>query len=149
MVSSEAKRREASLRILLVDDEPDHQLTVGAVLRPLALEMRMVGSGEEALQALAEQTFDVVVLDLRLRQGGGLNLLRRIKALQPRLPVVVLTAYPSFRSRMQAMAAGASAYLTKPYDPNHLRKVVRHVAEHLTPSAPQGPGVPGWGKRSP
>ena len=146
MTSSHSRDDTRRLRVLLVDDEPDHLLTLGAVLRSVAAEVKMVGHPEEALQVLAQRAYDLVILDWRLGGRSGLSLLRQMKRLYPSTPVIVLTAYPSFRSRLQAMEAGASAYISKPYEPTQLRQVVRHVVEHSRPAVKRGRGVPGWGE---
>jgi DNA-binding NtrC family response regulator len=86
-------------------------------------------SGEAALSALAERGADVVVTDLKMPEMDGLELLRRLRALQPRLPVILLTAYGTVSTAVSAMRDGAFDYITKPFDNDELRALVARALE--------------------
>jgi CheY-like chemotaxis protein len=107
--------------ILVVDDEPDQLLVLAAILRRLPAEITGVRQGGEALQAAQTQPFHLAVVDLRLPDMDGLTVLDRLKALQPALPVVIITAYPSRATEAEARRRGAVAYLEKPLLPAQLR----------------------------
>lgn len=105
----------SGLAILVVEDEPH-------IARGLVFNLEQEGyrvvyaeTGEEALRRLQHQEFALVVLDLMLPGVGGLEVCRRIRALEPRLPVLMLTALSSEADRVEGLRYGADDYLTKPF----------------------------------
>jgi two-component system response regulator AtoC len=112
-------------RILLVDDEPAVLYATGEVLE--AHEVVTARSGAEALAKL--DGIDVVLTDLTMPGMDGLELLTRVRAQRPGVPVILLTARGSERVAVRAMKAGAHDYLTKPYDVDELREIVARAAE--------------------
>jgi len=112
-------------KILLVDDEPTVTYALGEVLD--RHQVVVASSGEQALGLL--DGVDVVVTDLSMPGMDGLELLRRIRAEHPSVPVVLLTARGSERTAVAAMKAGAHDYLTKPFDVDEMRHVVDRAAE--------------------
>jgi two-component system chemotaxis response regulator CheY len=117
--------------ILVADDSPTMRRMVMAVLGRLPrVRFAEAGSGLEAIEQLTLQPVDLVVLDLNMPDMHGLDVLRFVRA-QPgyqALPILVLTTRDSEGSREEALAAGASRYLTKPFAPEEL---ARHVQELL------------------
>ena len=107
--------RSAALRVMLVDDHP----IVRRGLRDLLADafagaiITEVGSGHEALAALHSNSWSVMVLDLSLPDGSGLDVLKRVRELRPRLPVLILSVHAADQFARRAIAAGASGYLTK------------------------------------
>lgn len=104
----------AGIRVLLVDDEEEFRTLLAERLHMRHLETSAVGSGPEAIAAIQRQEFDVVVLDLRMPGMDGLEVLRQIKEMQPRVEVVLLTGYASMESGIEGMRLGAFDYLVKP-----------------------------------
>ncbi len=103
------------LRIMLVDDHPIVRRGVSDILAhafPQAA-VQEVGSGGEAIALARAQTWDVVILDLTLPDGSGLDVLKRIREAQVRLPVLILSMHMPDQFARRAVAAGASGYLTK------------------------------------
>ena len=103
------------LRILLVDDHPIVRRGVSDILAaafPHAA-IQEVGSGGEALALARSQPWDIVILDLTLPDGSGLDVLKKIRELQPRMPVLILSMHTADQFARRAIAAGASGYLTK------------------------------------
>jgi two-component system chemotaxis response regulator CheY len=121
-------------RILVVDDSPTIRRMVIASLRPLGdVAFDEAGSGLEAIERLALAPADLLVLDLNMPDLYGLEVLRFIRA-HERLratPVLILTTRGDTESRGAALVAGATAYLTKPFDPQEL---LRHVRASLAPA---------------
>jgi DNA-binding NtrC family response regulator len=114
-----------SLKVLFVDDEEDFVRTMAE-----RMEMRDLGgdvalSGQQALDMLAEDMPDVMVLDLRMPGMDGLEVLRRVKAAYPGVQVIVLTGHGSDQDEAEARRLGAFDYLRKPVDINELMTVVR------------------------
>jgi DNA-binding NarL/FixJ family response regulator len=105
----------AALRIMLVDDHPIVRRGVSDILAgafPQAT-IEQVGSGADALALARSESWDIVILDLTLPDGSGLDVLKRIRELQPRLPVLILSMHTADQFARRAIAAGASGYLTK------------------------------------
>ena len=104
-----------TFRILVVDDEVDFLETIVKRLIKRKLDATGVTSGEEAIQALKEQLYDVVVLDIKMPGGmDGIETLREIKRLQPLVEVLLLTGHASVETSIEGMKLGAFDYLLKP-----------------------------------
>jgi len=120
--------------VLIIDDEPGHRLMVRAVLSEAGWEVYEAGSGEEGLAFLrglpAGGLPDVVLLDMRMPGMDGMEALRGIRGVSDALPVVMLTAYGSVGSAVEAMKQGAYDYLTKPSDNDELAAVVEKARNY-------------------
>ena len=112
-------------QILVVDDEPNLRRVLGAQLSRDGYEVHAVADGKAALRILQEQYIDVVITDLRMPELDGLELMRRALALEPELPVVIITAHGTVDNAVEALKSGAFDYITKPFDQNEVRNVVR------------------------
>jgi two-component system, NtrC family, response regulator AtoC len=112
-------------QILVVDDEPNLRRVLGAQLSRDGYEVHAVADGKAALRILEEQYIDVVITDLRMPELDGLELMRRALALEPELPVVIITAHGTVDNAVEALKSGAFDYITKPFDQNEVRNVVR------------------------
>ena len=123
--------RAASLRVLVVDDEKNIRVTLSAYLEGMGCRVTGVATAEAALSALESQTFDLAFLDLRLKETSGLELLPKILSLSPHLPVVMITAYATIETAVQAIKRGARDYLPKPFTPAQIRHLVTGLAERL------------------
>ncbi len=112
------------LRALIIDDEKNIRTTLQMCLEHIGCKVAAVGSGEHALAALAQEPFEIAFLDLRLREASGLDLLPKLLAESPNLGVVVLTAYATFETAVEAIRRGAMDYLSKPFTPEQIRHLV-------------------------
>jgi two-component system, NtrC family, response regulator AtoC len=112
-------------QILVVDDEPNLRRVLGAQLSRDGYEVHAVPDGKAALRILQEQYIDVLITDLRMPELDGLELMRRALALEPELPVVIITAHGTVDNAVEALKSGAFDYITKPFDQNEVRNVVR------------------------
>ncbi|MHB8160442.1 MAG: sigma-54-dependent transcriptional regulator [Thermoleophilia bacterium] len=110
--------------ILIVDDEKNMRFVIGRALSSAGHDIREATSGEDALKAFEEAIPDLIILDQRMPGMGGLATLTEIKKDHPDLPVIVLTAHGNVESAVQAMKAGATEYLTKPFDVAELQLTV-------------------------
>lgn len=119
------------LNLLIVDDERAIREACREVAFSLGYSAHIADSAEQAYRALESQSFDAVLLDLRLPGAGGLDVLRRIKASRPDAVVVVVTGYGTVQSAVQAMKNGAYDYVTKPFSVDELRLLLERVASHL------------------
>ncbi|MEI6027353.1 MAG: sigma-54 dependent transcriptional regulator [Betaproteobacteria bacterium] len=111
-------------RLLVVDDEPDLLTLYELTLLREGHDVECAGSVREALQALKRQTFSLVITDMRLPDGQGIELLHHVEAAGRGEKVVVITAYGSAETAVAALKAGAVDYLTKPVDLRQFRSVV-------------------------
>jgi len=105
----------AAMRIMLVDDHPIVRRGVSEILArafPQAT-IQEVGTGTGAMGLARSQSWDIVILDLTLPDGSGVDVLKRIREMQARLPVLILSMHTADQFARRAIAAGASGYLTK------------------------------------
>jgi DNA-binding response OmpR family regulator len=118
----------APRQVFLVEDEPDIALVVALCLDPARYAVDLAMSLAEARAYLASQPPpDVILLDVHLPDGDGLELCREVKATRPGVPVVVLTATARDWAGAAARAAGADAFVPKPFDPDDLCAVVARL----------------------
>ena len=111
-------------RILLVDDEPAIQRSVGLLLRARGYEVQIAGTGAEALAMAAREGPDLVVLDLGLPDLEGTEVCRRIR-MTSQVPIVVLSARGAEADKVNALDLGADDYITKPFGPDELLARIR------------------------
>lgn len=116
-----------SVRVLVVDDEPNIRSTLSLCLESSGCEVHATAGAREALAALERRPFDIAFVDVRLGQSDGLNLLPELLRLAPRLSVVMITAFASIENAVQAVKAGAQDYLPKPFTPAQVRLVVERL----------------------
>jgi DNA-binding NtrC family response regulator len=120
--------------ILIVDDEPNVRLTYRAALETEGLEVREASNGRTALREMDAREFDLVILDMRMPEVGGLELLERMRAERIQTPVVIITAYGDIPHAVRAMKLGAIDFLAKPLTPEALRSIVREIlSRHAKP----------------
>ncbi len=112
------------MRILIVDDEKNIRTALTAALQAQGHETISVANGASALREVKTNGFDAVLLDLRLSQESGLDLLDEVLRLSPRAAVILMTAYASIETAVEAMRRGAVDYLIKPTTPDQLRQVI-------------------------
>jgi two-component system invasion response regulator UvrY len=118
-------------RCLITDDHPIVRRGVRELLEEeqLCSEICEVRTGEEALEAVRRQPWDLMILDIALPDKHGLEVLKETKLLQPSLPVLMLSLYPEKEFAMRAIKAGASGYLTKQSAPSELLAAVLRVLQ--------------------
>ena len=117
-------------RVLVVDDEPHVRATMASTLERMGYEVRLAGSGRQALDALALDTFDLVLTDIVMQDLNGIALLERIHAQHPRLPVVMVTAVHDISVAIDSMRRGAFDYLLKPFEREQLMAAVERALKH-------------------
>ena len=123
-------------RILVVDDEPDTRALIFDVLSDEGYEVRLCANGEEALHALKESKFDLVLADVKMPGMSGMELLVQARALAPSTEVVIMTAYASPASVRQAWRDEAFDYLFKPFTLEELRACVDDAVHKKVPLDP-------------
>jgi NtrC-family two-component system response regulator AlgB len=112
------------MHVLLIDDEASLRRTLKTALESMRHQVADVANGGQALKLLGEKRFDLAFLDLRLGRDAGLDLLPELLRAAPGLGVVVMTAFASIDTAVEAMRRGAFDYLPKPFTPDQLRVVL-------------------------
>lgn len=125
MINETASVPSASkVRVLIIDDEKNIRATLSLCLEQVGCEVTAVAAAEQALNALTENAYDLAFLDARLGEASGIELIPKLLADCPNLSVVVITAYATIDSAVEAIKRGASDYLPKPFTPAQIRHVV-------------------------
>ncbi|HLI04188.1 MAG TPA: response regulator transcription factor [Terracidiphilus sp.] len=122
---------QPNIRILVVDDEPAIRRALRPPLMELGFQLAEASRGEEALQALRAQPYDVVLLDVNMPGLGGIETLRRIRAFAPRLPVLILTVRDREEDKVEALDLGADDYVTKPFSTRELIARIRSAVRRM------------------
>src|SRR5579859_6588494 len=117
------------MRVLVVDDDASLRFALEAVLSDAGLVVEACESGSSALTAFEARGADVVLTDLAMPEMDGMHVLERVRASDPSVPVLMLTAHGSERVAVAAMKAGAFDYIPKPFDPDELVLAVRRATE--------------------
>lgn len=112
-------------QILIADDEPNLRRVVGAQLTRDGHEVHLVADGAEALACLKDNHIDLLICDLRMPVIDGMELLRKALTDDPGLPVIMITAHGTVDNAVEALKTGAFDYITKPFDQQELRTIVR------------------------
>ncbi|MEA3163433.1 MAG: two-component system, NtrC family, response regulator AlgB [Verrucomicrobiota bacterium] len=115
------------MRTLVIDDEKNIRRTMAMALESMDHDAVTVSSGVEAFKELKNSAFDVVFLDLKLHQESGLDVLEEILRLSPRASVVIVTAFASIETAVEAMRRGAFDYLPKPCTPDQVRQLLDRI----------------------
>jgi CheY-like chemotaxis protein len=133
----EATKRKS---VLIVEDEAIMRDSLRDWLEDGGYEVETAEQGEEALQKIGEVDFGIVVLDMRLPGKDGLEVLKEAKAQRPQFKGIIITAYPSVETAVEAMKSGAVDYLVKPVDPDALERLIQEtlgpVQVEIRPIAP-------------
>jgi len=116
-------------RILIVDDDVSVLKVLQMRLESENYAVTAVPDAREAKKRLGEETFDIALFDLRLAEGSGIELMKSLRDIDPELPVIILTAYGTIESAVEAMKEGAYSYLTKPFDNRELLVQIRNGIE--------------------
>jgi DNA-binding NtrC family response regulator len=118
-------------RILVVDDDPSLRRVLQAQLEQEGYEVAVAASVQQTLSVLELRSVDLVITDLKMPGMSGLELLKHARSQYPQTIVIVLTAFGTVDTAVEAMKAGAYDYLTKPVHPDELLMIVRRALEHL------------------
>jgi len=124
------KKKRDPVYILVVDDDQPHRFMLRSMFTEWGWKVKEADDGTTAVAAVEEQPFDAVLMDIRMAQMDGMEALQRIHGYNPAIPVVIMTAYSSVDSAVEAIKKGAHDYLTKPLDFERLRLTMARALEH-------------------
>ncbi len=116
--------------ILLVDDEKSVRTTLSILLQKAGYRVEEAGNGSEAIEKFKARFFDLVITDLKMEPIDGMDVLREVKAINPSSEVLVMTAYGTVESGVEAMKLGAYDYIQKPFEKDDFLLRVQKVLEH-------------------
>src|SRR5204863_5404864 len=111
-------------KLLLIDDEADVQYSFRRIFDSPEIDLTTAASGDEGLKLISKIVPDVVIMDVRMGDMSGLETLRRIRQSDAKLPVIMMTAYGTTQTAIEAMKLGAYDYLLKPFDVPKLKQLV-------------------------
>lgn len=115
--------------VLVIDDEPTQLSTLAGFLKNLGYTVETAGSGQAGIEKIRAKAIDLALTDYKMPDKTGLEVLREVKAVNPEIDVIIMTAYGSIESATEAMKAGAIDYLVKPIDLDQLELIVKKVLE--------------------
>ncbi len=135
-------------RILIVDDDPSMRYALSESLEACGYEVESADNGSEALQKFQARPFGIVVTDMRMPRLGGMDVLKGVKKISPQTPVILITAYGTVSTAVEAMKEGASEFIMKPFSLDDLHAVVKKVLvssvapeEEILPETPVSTAV--------
>ena len=118
-------------RILVVDDDPSLRRVLQVQLEQEGYEVAVAASAQQTLSVLQLRPFDLLITDLKMPGMSGLELLKQARSQYPQTIIIMLTAFGTVDTAVEAMKAGAYDYLTKPVHPDQMSVVVRRALEHV------------------
>jgi two-component system response regulator PilR (NtrC family) len=113
--------------ILVIDDEPIMQEILGDFLREEGYDVEVVGSGEEGIERARQRFYDCAIVDLMMPGIDGIETMQKLREIDPSLPVVMVTAFASVESAVEAMKRGAYEYITKPFKNDEVLVVLQNA----------------------
>ena len=119
-----------SIKILVADDEPSHRQMIEAVLAAEGYEVTQAEDGQAAISAIEDRFYDLVIMDIRMPNVDGIQALQKIKQISPDIPVIIMTAYASVGTAVDALKSSAYDYLIKPLDIEELKILVAKALHH-------------------
>ena len=116
--------------ILIVDDDANHLRTLQTIVRSWGYQVSVAEDGAKAVENVKARPFDLILMDVRMARMSGIEALKHIKQYNPSIPILIMTAYSSVDSAVEAIKAGAYDYLTKPLDFEVLKISLARALEH-------------------
>ena len=121
------------MKILVVDDEDIVLESCQAVFELEGFEALFVPSADKALEAMKNNGFDLLLIDVKMPKKDGMYLMREVKVQWPDIPIIVMSGYYTTETIQEAMRMGAATFIAKPFEPDELVKMVRQVVEKEEP----------------
>ena len=116
--------------ILVVDDDANHLKTLKAIITSWGYDTTTAEDGSVSVKYVKERPYDLILMDVRMAHMSGIEALKEIKAYNPSIPILIMTAYSSVDTAVEALKAGAYDYLTKPLDFEVLKLTLERALEH-------------------
>jgi DNA-binding response OmpR family regulator len=126
-------KQEKKIKVLVVDDEEIVRESLQEWLGAYGFDVSTAEDGMQALGLIHDQEFDVVILDIGLPDMEGTEVLKEAREFRPELKAIILTAYPSKKTTIEAVKLGAAEYLVKPFEPEHLVGIINAILSGVLP----------------
>lgn len=123
--------RNTTSLVLLVDDDPSHRLMLGTLLEDWNYRVIEAEDGLQALELVKKSPVDLVLMDMRMPRMDGIQATREINRHNPAIPIIIMTAYSSIPSAVEALKAGAADYITKPLDFDALKLLIDRAVKRV------------------
>lgn len=137
------------IKLLVVDDDPDVSTLLQGLYARNGYDVSLKSNGRNALESLRSEEFQLALFDFRLPDMDGMELLRKSKSLQPRLPVIIITGYSDVRVAINSIKAGAFDYVTKPLYPQELLDISKKALNSAASTTPSPSNKSRKGTRKP
>ncbi|MBF0259177.1 MAG: sigma-54-dependent Fis family transcriptional regulator [Desulfamplus sp.] len=118
-------------KILVVDDDAGHRTMLKTLMSGWGYEIHLADDGTSGVEKVHQEYFDIVLMDMKMLKMSGMEALEKITQYNPALPVIIMTAYSSIETAVDALKKGAYDYLTKPLDFDKLKLTIAHILENL------------------
>ena len=122
----------APVKLMIVDDEPHLRSSLTFWFREEGYDVLSAGGGREALATLVREAPQILLVDIKMPGMDGLEVLRKVRETSPETTVIIMTAYASVETAIQALKDGAYDYIVKPFDPEAISRLVKKAAERYT-----------------
>ncbi len=117
------------MKILVVDDEPVVLNSCRRVLEEDGFDVRLVPSADEALKAINDEGFGLLLVDVKMPKHDGIYLMQKVKEKWPDVPIIVMSGYPTLDTITDGAKMGAAAFIAKPFTPDELLETIRQVIQ--------------------
>jgi DNA-binding NtrC family response regulator len=126
-------RLDTTIRVLVVDDEKDIRDGCERILRRMGCEVLKTSRGDEAIHILksSEQPVSIVLLDLKMPGMDGMEVLAHIRETDPNILVIIISGFSTIETAVKAIKQGAYHFIPKPFEPDHMRRIVGRACETL------------------
>lgn len=118
-------------KILIVDDDASHRLMIKANMLDKEYDVREAEDGEDAITLVEKEFFDLILMDIKMKKIDGITALKKIKEISPSIPVMIMTAYSSVQTAVDALKLGATEYFVKPLDMEAVCHSVEKTFDYL------------------
>jgi DNA-binding NtrC family response regulator len=125
-------------RVLLIDDDPGVSEVIGLLLEREGYRVERAGSVKAAIERIPAAEFELVVTDLKLPDGTGLDVIAAVRSRRPRLPIMMITSYSSVESAIAALRGGAVDYVIKPFNNDEFLRAVARALNRRRQALPGG-----------
>jgi len=119
------------IKVLVVDDDPQVCKTVSMILQEHGYHVQSYNQARQALQVIRKSPFDIAMIDIKMPELNGLELVEKLKEHDPHIAVLVMTAYPDIQTAAETMRLGTRDYITKPFHEEQLLDAVERVAHSM------------------
>ena len=119
---------DSGARILIVDDDENIRKVLMAILEDKGYHMEAAGTAREAIKKIDKKFYNLALIDIRLPDMEGIDLLTKIRDSTPKMRKIIITGYPTLQNAVDAVNKGADAYITKPFD---VERVLSSISEQL------------------